>query len=275
MLCEFSLPSQPEKKIRLKEATVSDAIDFSGIDPDCEEQATTVFLERVQERDTSSDPRLWTGEDRRFALFTYFVHTARDRSVPLKYTCGICDEEHTVDIKLARIMDTYTPIQGKAFREFVHYGHNVIVHPMLGRDLELLETYRYDLRLTEEKLENDGLTASELRQLTEEVRMKRVRMGLFRIMCCIDLPFLDANATPESRRPQVEEYIKQLPAGVFGEFFQNVQEKLREMRHGLKSALIDGRIYLQIPDVRCENVPDAPGVVLHYPFRPFSIIPTL
>ena len=52
MLCEFSLPSQPEKKIRLKEATVSDAIDFSGIDPDCEEQATTVFLERVQERDT-------------------------------------------------------------------------------------------------------------------------------------------------------------------------------------------------------------------------------
>ena len=275
MLCEFSLPSQPEKKIRLKEATVSDAIDFSGIDPDCEEQATTVFLERVQERDTYSDPRLWTGEDRRFALFTYFVHTARDRSVPLKYTCGICDEEHTVDIKLARIMDTYTPIQGKAFREFVHYGHNVIVHPMLGRDLELLETYRYDLRLTEEKLENDGLTASELRQLTEEVRMKRVRMGLFRIMCCIDLPFLDANAPPESRRPQVEEYIKQLPAGVFGEFFQNVQEKLREMRHGLKSALIDGRIYLQIPDVRCENVPDAPGVVLHYPFRPFSIIPTL
>ncbi len=275
MLCEFSLPSQPEKKIRLKEATVSDAIDFSGIDPDCEEQATTVFLERVQERDTYSDPRLWTGEDRRFALFTYFVHTARDRSVPLKYTCGICDEEHTVDIELARIMDTYTPIQGKAFREFVHYGHNVIVHPMLGRDLELLETYRYDLRLTEEKLENDGLTASELRQLTEEVRMKRVRMGLFRVMCCIDLPFLDANASPESRRPQVEEYIKQLPAGVFGEFFQNVQEKLREMRHGLKSALIDGRIYLQIPDVRCENVPDAPGVVLHYPFRPFSIIPTL
>ena len=275
MLCEFSLPSQPEKKIRLKEATVSDAIDFSGIDPDCEEQATTVFLERVQERDTYSDPRLWTGEDRRFALFTYFVHTARDRSVPLKYTCGICDEEHTVDIELARIMDTYTPIQGKAFREFVHYGHNVIVHPMLGRDLELLETYRYDLRLTEEKLENDGLTASELRQLTEEVRMKRVRMGLFRIMCCIDLPFLDANASPESRRPQVEEYIKQLPAGVFGEFFQNVQEKLREMRHGLKSALIDGRIYLQIPDVRCENVPDAPGFVLHYPFRPFSIIPTL
>lgn len=275
MLCEFSLPSQPEKKIRLKEATVSDAIDFSGIDPDCEEQATTVFLERVQERDTYSDPRLWTGEDRRFALFTYFVHTARDRSVPLKYTCGICDEEHTVDIELARIMDTYTPIQGKAFREFVHYGHNVIVHPMLGRDLELLETYRYDLRLTEDKLENDGLTASELRQLTEEVRMKRVRMGLFRVMCCIDLPFLDANASPESRRPQVEEYIKQLPAGVFGEFFQNVQEKLREMRHGLKSALIDGRIYLQIPDVRCENVPDAPGVVLHYPFRPFSIIPTL
>ena len=275
MLCEFSLPSQPEKKIRLKEATVSDAIDFSGIDPDCEEQATTVFLERVQERDTYSDPRLWTGEDRRFALFTYFVHTARDRSVPLKYTCGICDEEHTVDIELARIMDTYTPIQGKAFREFVHYGHNVIVHPMLGRDLELLETYRYDLRLTEEKLEHDGLTASELRQLTEEVRMKRVRMGLFRVMCCIDLPFLDANASPESRRPQVEEYIKQLPAGVFGEFFQNVQEKLREMRHGLKSALIDGRIYLQIPEVRCEAVPDAPGVVLHYPFRPFSIIPTL
>ena len=44
MLCEFTLPSNPERKVRLREATVADAIDFSSIDPDFEEEVTSLFL---------------------------------------------------------------------------------------------------------------------------------------------------------------------------------------------------------------------------------------
>ena len=42
----FSLPSNPSKEIHLREATVADAIDFTGIDPDFEEEATTLFLNK-------------------------------------------------------------------------------------------------------------------------------------------------------------------------------------------------------------------------------------
>ncbi len=85
MLCEFSLPSNPKGNLRLREETVAEAIDFSSIDPDCEEEATSLFLEKVQEKETYTDPRQWTGEDRRYALFQYFVSTSTYRSIPLSY----------------------------------------------------------------------------------------------------------------------------------------------------------------------------------------------
>ena len=47
-LPDFTLSSNPEITVRLREATVEDAIDFSELDPAFEEEATTVFLDRMQ-----------------------------------------------------------------------------------------------------------------------------------------------------------------------------------------------------------------------------------
>lgn len=275
MLCEFNLPSNPNINVRLREATVQDAIDFSAIDPDCEEEATSLFLERVQEKATYTDPRTWTGEDRRYALFMYFVSTSTYKTIPLTYTCSICGKEHTQDIPLAAIMDEYTPMSGDPFREFVHEGHNIVVRPLNGADLEDIEKYRSDLMMTEELLERNDLSNADRRHVENEVRAKRVRMAMLRAICCVDMPYLDDKGTPKSRRGSVEKTLKEMPASEFREFFKKVETALVEMRHGLRTNYMQGRIVLEIPNVKCDERPDVPGVTLNYPFRFVSVIPTL
>ncbi|MBO5491657.1 MAG: hypothetical protein J5960_09605 [Desulfovibrio sp.] len=277
MLCEFNLPSNPEIKVRLREATVAEAIDFSSIDPDCEEEATSLFLEKVQEKETYSDPRAWTGEDRRYALFMYYVHTSDYKTIPLTYTCSICGKQHTQDISLASILENYTPMDGSPFRDFPHDGHNVVIHPLTGADLEDIEKYRYDLLLTEQLLEKnrDNLPSADIKRLEADLRAKRVRMAMLRVICCIDMPYLDEQGTPRSRRGAVETKIKAMPAGEFREFMRRVENALVEMRHGLSTEYVNGRIVLLIPDVRCDEHPELPGVLLRYPFRFGQVVPTI
>ena len=277
MLCEFSLPSNPKVKVRLREATVAEAIDFSSIDPDCEEEASSLFLETVQEKETYTDPRQWTGEDRRYALFQYFVSTSTYRSIPLSYTCSICGQPHTQDIELKRILEDYTPIKGEAARDFPHEGHNVIVRPLNGADLEDIEKYRYDMLIAQQKLEEfrAQLSATEIRRVEAEIRAKKIRMAMLRIICSIDMPHLDQSSTPRERRELVEKKLKEMPAAQFKEFMKKVDKAIFEMRHGLRTTYIDGRIMLEIPDVKCDLNPDAPGVILRYPFRFSDVIPTL
>lgn len=277
MICEFSLPSNPEIIVRLREATVADAIDFSSIDPECEEEATSLFLERMQEKDSFSNPREWTGEDRRYALFMYFVHTSTYKTIPLTYTCSVCGKTHTQDISLAGILNDYTPIKDQAYREFPWQGHNVVVRPMTGGDLEDAEKYRYDLLLAERELEDKRgeISAEDERHMQAAIRSKRVRMAMFRVLCCIDMPYLDEKGTRRSRRGEVEKAVKAMSAGDFREFIGRVEESIVDMRHGLRTSYINGRIYLEIPDVRCEDQPEQPGVLLRYPFRFGTVIPTI
>lgn len=277
MLCEFGLPSNPKIKTRLREATVGEAIDFSSIDPDCEEEATSLFLEKVQEKETYTDPRGWTGEDRRYALFQYYVNTTIYRSIPLSYKCSICGQQHTQDIELTRILNDYTPIDGEAARDFPYQGHNVIVRPLNGADLEDIEKYRYDLIVAQQKLDEyrPQLATTEIRRVEAEIRAKKIRMAMLRIICSIDMPYLDESSTPRGRRGQVEEVLKGMPAAQFKEFMKKVDNAIIEMRHGLRTSYVEGRIMLEIPDVRCDLNPEVPGVLLRYPFRFSDVIPTL
>lgn len=277
MICEFTLPSDPAVKVRLREATVAEAIDFSSIDPDCEEEATSLFLEKVQEKETYSDPRQWTGEDRRYALFMYYVYTSAYSTIPLSYECSICGKEHTQDIDLKGILDDYTPIQGNKFREFVHEGHNVTVRPLTGADLEDLEKFRYDLKVAEERLEEnrDKMDSMSIKRVESAIMAKRTRMAMYRVLCCVDMRWLDENGTPRSRKQRVEDYIKALSAKDFEQFMGKVENALQELRHGLRTIYMHGHIVLEIPDVKCDEKPEQPGVMLHYPFRFGKVIPTI
>ena len=277
MIFEFALPSNPKIKVRMHEATVADAMDFSGVDPNFEEEAISLFLERVQEKETYTDPREWTGEDRRFAVFMYHCNTTRDKTISLSFKCPVCGEKHTSDVLLSDILGTYTPIEGDDFREFPYNGHNVIVKPMNGGDLETAEKLRYDLLLSREDLESkkDTMTA-EQRQVQENIiRDKTVKLTMFNVLCRVDLPFLDEKLDKKGRRPLVEDFIKQMPAVDFKEFFENVSSAIAEMRHGLKMSYSDGQLFVEIPKVHCDNNPEAGEVLLRYPFRCSEYIPTI
>ena len=275
MLVEFTLPSNPAQTVRLREATVADVLDFTSVDPRCEEQATSLFLERVQEKENYSDPRLWTGEDRRFALFEYFVNTTREKTVPLSYQCSICGGRHTQDISFASILEGYTTLSGEPYREFVHEGHNIVVKPINGADLEMIERYHFDLSLTEDQLDEQNLSPVQLRNLTEELRQKRTRIYMLRIICCLDMPYLDENGTQASRREKVMKVVEGMPIREFKEFTEKAENALVELKHGLRSSYVDGQIALEIPDVRCDKNPEAPGILLRYPFRFGDVVPRL
>lgn len=153
----------------------------------------------------------------------------------------------------------------------------MVVRPLTGMALETLEKFRYDLIATEEKLANARRTMSpkEIKRAEAEIRAKYVRMAMLRIICCVDMPWLNENSTPIGRRDMVRDKIIAMPASEFREFMQRVDEAIMEMRHGLRTTYIKGRIMLEIPDVRCDLRPEEPGVLLHYPFRFGRVIPTI
>jgi len=74
------LPSNPDQIISLRESTVKDVIDFSDFTADHEEEATSMFLNRMQPKETRLDAKLWTAEDRRTLLFWYWIHSTADPS---------------------------------------------------------------------------------------------------------------------------------------------------------------------------------------------------
>ena len=272
MLIEFSLPSDPKKTIKLHEATVNDALDFSSVDPSLEEMATTLFLNTIQEKDTFVDSKTWTGEDRRYGLFRYYLETTRDVAIPLSYNCSICGKQHTQDIHLSKILNTYRPMDGEPFREFVHEGHNIIVAPLTGADLEKLEAYHYDLA-TSEDVDLDTLSSEERRDLEKMLRLKRQRITLCTILACLDMPYLDKNGTKESRAEKVQDAIMKMSVSEFKEFRDKIEGALKGLQHGLQCSYVDGRLCIEIPDVKCDTYPDKPGILLRYPFRFSQVIP--
>lgn len=271
----FSLPSNPSREIHLREATVSDAIDFTGIDPDFEEEATTLFLNRVQERDTYQDSREWTGEDRRFALFQYYLNTTKNPSIVLHFTYkGV---EQAQDIPLQHILNTYSPLEGEPFRDFAFNGHNMVVTPLRGYDLEYLEKRHAEVRAIESALETrkGTMDMDEERKLSAELRKKKAKTFLARICAHLDVPALDPKGSKLSRRRKTEDFVQALDTQDFTDLVERVGKALTELRHGLLSEYQEGRIVLVIPGVKPDNGDGDEEITITYPFRFVSIIPTV
>ena len=257
-LPDFTLSSNPEITVRLREAPVEDAIDFSELDPAFEEEATTVFLDRMQAPEKYTDPRCWTAQDRRHALFMYRLHTEEYDSMPMAYFCTACQKEHAVSVKYADILAEYTPLEGKPFRDVIHEGHAVLVHPLLGRDIETLEKQRLII---------------DESSSPKERRRAKANLALNRILFCIDIPHLKEGASEIERRESIKRYVLGMSSREFTEFAEKVDGALSSMRHGLPTVYRDGKVMLQTPKIYCPEGKSQEGVSLLYHFRPFNFIP--
>lgn len=237
MIPHFSLPSKPATKISLKEATVSDLLDFADLDPDHEEEVTTLFLNRLQDKATFSDSKEWSAEDRRFGLFWYWVHTTEECEVAITYQCGHCGESHTYLQDFRKLLDSYQSIKGLPERDFNYGEKKYTVKPLTGGDMEYLESMR----------------------LAGDSRADKIRRNLERL----------------SRVSSVSiDTISNFTIKQFREFEELVETALMDMRHGLETELYDGKISLILPEHECPATKEA-TTRLRVLFRTYNLIPAL
>lgn len=235
----FSLPSRPVIKITLREATVSDLLDFADLDPGHEEEVTTLFLNRLQDKATFKDSKEWTGEDRRFGLFWYWLHTTDDCDVAISYQCGHCGEDHTFLQDYRKLGEGYISIKGMPERDIEHNGKEYMVKPLTGSDMEYLEA----MRGTEEK---PGTSLRAMIGLERTCRALGVKTDDLLPMAC-------------------SEYLT---------LRDKVESSLADMRHGLDTEQQDGAIHLVLPPHPCLRNKEVTTRV-RVSFRPVNLIPAL
>jgi len=263
MIPEISLPSNPDRRICLREATVKDVIDFTDIDQGHEEQVTTLFLNRMQDhqdRATQLDAKMWTADDRRAILFWYWIHTAKDPSIALSYECDFCGETHSLLQDMRILGEGYRNLDGKPEREL---RNGMLVRPLTGEDMEFLERGRLSL----------GVAAEEHGEKSGAYRKKEAQIRLLRLLLC-----LHSKEEPEtlSRRVDAtEKKILLMTTTEFGEMAEQVGDCLADMQHGLDTTMDElGTIYLFTPPHKCPNDEQKEAETrLRVPFRDIDYIP--
>ena len=259
---DLNLASDPDTIVRMRTATVADSIDFSSVQTGMEESVTTLFLDRVQDKATYSNPKKWTGEDRRLMLFWYWLHTASDTKIALEFTCSVCGEKHIELVDMSLLADGYKPIKGKPERDIL--DGNVYVHPLLGVDLEKIESMRLAL---EAVMERDGIDSSEANKLN-------AKLHLYQILLSISFADEKGQKDPEGFR---EKKILSMDHIEFSKLAEEVAKATDDMEHGLESEYDNGRIFLLTPPVKCKKPENAKedGTRLRLPFRNYDYIPRL
>lgn len=250
----FSLPSNPARKIQLREATVADAIDFADTTDGHNEEVTTLFLNRVQHKETFYDAKLWTSEDRNLALYWYWMHTTKDPEIPLSYDCEFCGKTHTWLFDMRTLAENYRTIEGMAERDIEFKEHKITVHPLTGGDMESLENMAMGL---EAIAAESGTGSGEYRKAMAELKLSRFEKML-------SFKAGDADAI-----------IKNLGTGDFGTLVRMVAEALESMKHGLADLQYDdtGDCYVLTSPHEC---PNGEGKTrLRVPFRGNDYIPRI
>lgn len=258
MIPPMHLPSRPETEIRMREATVAEMIDFADVDPDHEEELSTIFLRTVQTGDSPADPRAWTGEDRRLALWWNWIHTAKndDTTIPMSYPCK-CGERHTFLFDARELANEYRRLNGAAEREFEHGGRAVVVRPLVGLDLEALELMRI---AADEAERTEGARSAGYRRALAEFEIEEL------------LRSFSFRGADENAREAKREWVLAMGASEFAAFAREVRDRIDDMAHGLPMESDRGRLYLRIPPHQCPRREEV-RTPLRLRFRNIDYIP--
>ena len=260
MIPETSLPSNPDKIVNLREATVRDVIDLADIDEAHEEQGATLFLNRMQDRETRINAKTWTAEDRRTILFWYWIHSAKDTSMALTYECDHCGEKHSFLQDMRILGQEYTSLKGEPEREL---RGGLIVRPYSGADMEYLERGRLSLSVTAKE---HGKESGAYRKKEAQIRLLLLLLGLH-----------TKTEPPElnKRVDTMEKRVLSMTTTEFTEIMEQVQEAFTDMAHGLETTMDEhGRIFLITPPHKCPTDERKEATTrLRVPFRNIDYIP--
>lgn len=249
----FSLASNPAKTITLREATVEECIDFAGVDRNHEEEITTIFLNRLQDKASFLDAKKWTADDRRLGIFWYWRHTARDLDfhIPTSYPCQHCGEDHHYLADYRRLDEGYRQITGLPEREVEFKGEKLTVRPLNGEDMEALELLWLELRIIREK---HGEESGKHGKKEAEIKLEEV---------CRAIGWTTEKAGTLNYRE-------------YAELTEKVNAAQAEMVHGLESVYEGGSLQICLPPHQCPNATDKEAITrLWVTFRLVDYLPKI
>ena len=262
MFPPISLASKPAHQVIMREATTAESLDFCDVVAEHEEVLTTKFLNTVQDKESFSDSREWTADDRRLALFWYWIHTTEDTFVELPYLCSWCNKEHVHGFDMRDLAGGYQEIKGLAMRDVEFEGRKLVVSPLNGTHMELLEQMRFGLQP-----ENKGTPAYERQSAQIRLSMLQGSISLSD----------DHEKVQRKRDKALSDWMLNLPASKFTKLKGVVDKLLSEMQHGLPSKIVDGKIMLKSTPHVCPTMIDGKEVIteLLVSFRDYSRIPRI
>lgn len=268
----FPNPANPEHKIKLNEATVRQALQFSGLNPDMEEASLTAFLNEVQDPASFVDSRTWTAQTRKLAIFWYAVQTLDDSKMTADYDCPHCGKLHSHRYDLRNFAGQFTVIQGKPYREFTFNDELIRVSPLNGEAMENLELARQGLHHPKPK---EALTPEQEGHNRKLLAHIRLRM----LVLSVDYPN-DLTEDQAERFNRRESKINALTIRQKEAIETEVWRLQAEMEHGLKmDADETGELYLYVGSHACPNKTTEEGGVLstalRVPFRNYAAIPVV
>lgn len=258
---EFPLPSDIQTVIRFRVPNVEDSMAIADLNPDLEEAATTAFLNNQQDKEKQGgkvfDSALWTGEDRRTALWWIYISTHEDTTLPYRFTVN--GEEHYVDLDLRDLGDTantlsIAPVVPITFQAG-DQEYKAKVRPLNGRALEEIELTRIARAGHDE---NSG----RYRTLSNRIAMQELIYSL------------SIEGEPDDQK-EAEEYRYKLVMGMaletdFRSLFAKVVEARRKLTHGLATSYKDG-VYLMIANVELQE--GRGKEPLMFPFQASNFLP--
>lgn len=259
----FPLPSDINKVIQFRAPTVRDSMAIADLNPDLEEAATTQYLNNQQDAERQGgqtfDSRLWTGEDRRTALWWMFIATQTDPTLSYRFEKN--GEEHYVDLDLRDLGETATTLSIKPEVEitFTVKGveHKGLVKPLNGYALEQIEVSR--VQRNELKPGSAGY-----RRMSNRIAMQELVYSL------------SVMGEPEDRE-QAEEYRFNLVMDMdldeeYRPLFAKITQAKRQLQHGLATSYKDG-IFLMVANIELKEGEGKKPLM--FPFQANNFLPTL
>lgn len=262
MFPPFALPSNPAKQAIIREATTAETLDFCDVLVEHEEALTTKFLNAIQDPASYTDSALWSADDRRLGLFWYWIHTVEDTYVDIDFTCPHCKASHNHVFDMRDIASGYQEIKGKAERELTFNARRLLVVPLDGNSMEMLEGMRMGLSVQESG-------TPQYSRLKADIKFAELQS---------QISFADDHEKSSHKRlASLNNWLLELTETHFHQLKNKVADLQADMAHGLPSKISDGKIMLQSPKHICPTLKGGKEVTteLLLPFRDYIRIPRI
>lgn len=260
------------KAIYFRSPTVDDYRKFAGMPTALEEELATQFLNSMQvaemyQEGEVSDSALWTGQDRRTALYWIYINTRENTVITQKHHCQHCDKPHTRQFDLKELVPMMISNDEVMRLDIAIDGVKAgYIQPLRGNALVHIEEIKNERDMFEED-------SPEWCLLHVDLRLYEIAWSLV----------FEADDRLLSLREQAKarfDYISTLnPETTYKKLAAKTRAALEDFGHGLMSEYRAGEFQLVTPLFTCPESEKGEGepkqTVLLLPFWSNNFLPSL